>query len=163
MRGFCSPQEVYAGRLVFSSRRVFMCFMCASFSPLMGRFFVEHLLGYFIPQDPSLGFLELFQAVLVVVHGDIPRLMALVLGANKLLAMIKNIGGFHPIVIGKVFLQFISQSIVLQLRGSFQEHPSPHQNILGIFLFRFALLMFFHIFVNFISTHEIPLSSILLK
>ncbi len=34
--------------------------------------------------------------------------------ANKLLAMTKDIGGFHPIVVGKVFLQLISHSIVLQ-------------------------------------------------
>jgi len=41
-RGFCSFQEVYGGRLVFSSGRVFMCFMCTPLSPLMGRIF-DHL------------------------------------------------------------------------------------------------------------------------
>jgi len=38
-RGFYSPHEVYGRQLVFFSKIVFMCFMCALFSPLMGRFF----------------------------------------------------------------------------------------------------------------------------
>ncbi len=41
--------------------------------------------------------------------------MALMLRANILLAMEKNTGGFHPIVVGDMFIQFISHSIVLQL------------------------------------------------
>jgi hypothetical protein len=50
-----------------------------------------------------------------------------VLGVNRLLAMAKDTGGLRPIAISKVFLWFISHSIVLQLRGPFQEHLSPHQ------------------------------------
>jgi hypothetical protein len=50
-----------------------------------------------------------------------------VLGANKLLAMAKDISGLCPITIGEMFFQLISRSIVLQLRRSFQEHLSPHQ------------------------------------
>jgi hypothetical protein len=38
MKSFCSFQEVYGERLVFSSK-VFMCLLCGPFSPLMGRFF----------------------------------------------------------------------------------------------------------------------------
>jgi hypothetical protein len=45
--------------------------------------------------------------------GDIPRSMALVLGDNKLLAMAKNTDGLQFITVGKVFLWFISRSIVL--------------------------------------------------
>jgi hypothetical protein len=41
--------------------------------------------------------------------------------------MTKDIGGLRPIAIGEVFFQLINYSIVLQLRGSFQEHLSPHQ------------------------------------
>ncbi len=52
--------------------------------------------------------------------------MALMLGASKLLAMAKDSGGFHPIVIGKMFFQPINRSIVLQFWGPFQEHLSPH-------------------------------------
>ncbi len=37
-KGFCSPQEVYGIRLVFSSRGVFMCLICALFLPFMERF-----------------------------------------------------------------------------------------------------------------------------
>jgi hypothetical protein len=33
----------------------------------------EHLLGYFIPKDPFSRFSELFQVVVVIVHGDILR------------------------------------------------------------------------------------------
>jgi hypothetical protein len=62
----------------------------------------EHFLGCFIPNDPSLRFLELFQIV-VVVHGDIPRSMTLVLGVNKLLAMTKDMNGLCFITICKVF------------------------------------------------------------
>ncbi len=40
----------------------------------------------------------------MVAHGDIPRLVALVLGASKLLAMAKDIGGLRLIAIGEVFL-----------------------------------------------------------
>jgi hypothetical protein len=49
------------------------------------------------------------------------------LGANRLLAMAKDIGGLFPITIGEVFLQLISHSIVLQLRGLVQEQLSSHQ------------------------------------
>jgi len=42
--------------------------------------------------------------VTIVVHGDIFRSMTLVLEVSILLAMVKDIGGFHPIVVGEVFL-----------------------------------------------------------
>jgi len=76
-------------------------------------------------EDPSLGFLELFQVV-VIIHGDIFRLVALVLGVSKLLAMAKDTGGFCPITVGEVFFRLINYSIVLQLQGPFHEHLSPH-------------------------------------
>jgi hypothetical protein len=69
MRGFCSPQEVYGEQLVFFLEKVFMC---APFSPFMGRFVdhshlsmsnfraYEHFSVCFIPKDLSLGFSELF-------------------------------------------------------------------------------------------------------
>jgi hypothetical protein len=64
----------------------------------------EHLLGCFMPEDPSSGFSELFQVVVAMACGDTPSLMVLVLGANRLLVMAKNIGGLCPIVVGEVFL-----------------------------------------------------------
>jgi hypothetical protein len=73
----------------------------------------EHLSGCFGLENPSSEFSKLFQATTTIAHGDIPRLMALVLGVSKLLAMAKDIGGLHPIIIGEVFLQLISCSIVL--------------------------------------------------
>jgi hypothetical protein len=73
----------------------------------------EHILGCFIPEVPSLGFLKLFQAF-VVAHGDIFKLVALMLGANRLLLMAKNTKGFCLIVVGKVCFQLINHSIVLQ-------------------------------------------------
>jgi hypothetical protein len=42
--------------------------------------------------------------VIIVVHGDNLRSVALVLKVSRLLAMVKNTSGFHPIVVGKVFL-----------------------------------------------------------
>jgi hypothetical protein len=50
----------------------------------------EHFSGCFIPEDPSLGFSKLFQVVVVLVHGDMPWSMALLLGVNKLLVMAKD-------------------------------------------------------------------------
>jgi hypothetical protein len=50
----------------------------------------EHLLGCFIPKDTSSWFLELFRVIAIIVRGDIPRLVALELRANKLLAMEKG-------------------------------------------------------------------------
>ncbi len=78
----------------------------------------EHLLGCFIPKDPSLGFLKLFQVV--IARGDILRSVTLMLGVNILLAMGKNTKSFHPIIVGEMFLQLISCFIVLQLWGPFQ-------------------------------------------
>jgi len=73
----------------------------------------EHLSGCFILEDPSSEFSKLFQATTVITCRDIPRLMALMLGVNKLLAMAKDTGGLHPISVGEVFLQLINCSIVL--------------------------------------------------
>jgi len=77
-------------------------------------------------EDPSSKFLELFQVTIIVAHGNILRSMPIMLGANRLLAIVKDIGGLHLIVIGEMFFRLISHSIVLQLWGSFQEHLSPH-------------------------------------
>ncbi len=61
-------------------------------------------LGCFIPKDPSLRFLDLFQVATHVAHGDIPKLVALMLGISRLLAMAKNTNSLHSIVVGKVFI-----------------------------------------------------------
>jgi hypothetical protein len=66
----------------------------------------EHLERCFIPEDPSTRFLKLFQAIIVVTHGDIPRSMALVLGASRLLAMIKDAGGLRLIIVDDVYLTY---------------------------------------------------------
>jgi hypothetical protein len=79
----------------------------------------EHLFKCFIPKDPSSGFSKLFQVV-VVIHKDISKSVALMLRASRLLAMAKDIGGFCVIAIGEVFLRLISRSIVLQLQGHFR-------------------------------------------
>jgi hypothetical protein len=59
--------------------------------------------------------MELFQVVIIVIHGDIHRSMALVLGANKLLATAKDIRSYRLIIVGKTFFQLINRSIVLEL------------------------------------------------
>jgi hypothetical protein len=78
----------------------------------------------FYTRGPIFGFLKLFQ-VAIVTRGVIFRSVILMLGVNKLLAMPKDISGLHPIVLGEKFFRLISRSIVLQLRGPFQEHLSP--------------------------------------
>jgi len=67
----------------------------------------------FHTKDPSSKFSELFQAATTFVHGGIPRLVALVLGVNRLLIMVKDIGNLHPSAIGEVFFQLISHFIIL--------------------------------------------------
>ncbi len=47
---------------------------------------------------------ELFLVVIVVSCGDIPKLVALALGASRLLVMAKDTCGFRLIAIGWVFL-----------------------------------------------------------
>lgn len=81
----------------------------------LSKMVYEHLLGCFILEDPSSWLLKLFQILITVAHGDIPKLVALILGANKLLAMAKDTRSFCPITISKAFLQLISHSIILQL------------------------------------------------
>jgi hypothetical protein len=61
----------------------------------------EHLSKCFIPKDPSSQFSKLFQ-VIVITHDNILKLMALVLGESRLLAMVKDISGLHLIAIKKV-------------------------------------------------------------
>jgi hypothetical protein len=63
----------------------------------------EHLSRCFIPKDPSSRFSELFQVVVIVARRDIPRSIALMLGANRLLAMAKDTSGLHLIVVCEVF------------------------------------------------------------
>jgi len=65
----------------------------------LSRMVSEHFLRCFIPKDPSLGFLKLFQVVANVAHGDILKSIALMLGVSILLTE-----GFHCIVVGKMFL-----------------------------------------------------------
>ncbi len=61
----------------------------------------------FIPKDPSLTSLELFQ-IAIVARGDIFRIMDLMFEVSVLLVMAKNIGGLRLIVVNEVFLQLIS-------------------------------------------------------
>jgi len=75
----------------------------------------EHLLGCFILEDPSSWLLKLFQVLITIAHGDIPKLVALVLGAIRLFAMAKDTRSFCPIAICKAFFRLISHSIILQL------------------------------------------------
>jgi hypothetical protein len=63
----------------------------------------EHLLGCLVPKDPFLGSSKLFQVVIFVAHGDIFRLVALVLKASILLIMAKDTIGLCLIVIVEVF------------------------------------------------------------
>ncbi len=63
----------------------------------------EHFSGCFIPKDPSSRFSKLFQAIVVVARGDIPKSVALMLGASRLLVMTRDTSGLCPIAKGEVF------------------------------------------------------------
>jgi hypothetical protein len=54
-------------------------------------------------KGPILKVLELFKVVAIVAHGDILKLVALMLTVSKLLAMAKDTGGLYPITIGEPF------------------------------------------------------------
>jgi hypothetical protein len=69
----------------------------------LSKMVYEHFSIWFILEDPSSKKLELFQATAIVTYVDIPRSVALVLGANRLLAMTKDTGGLHLITVGGVF------------------------------------------------------------
>jgi hypothetical protein len=75
-------------------------------------------------KDPSSGFSDLFQVTATITHGDIPMLMALMLGACRLLAMAKDIGGLHVIAIGEVFFQLIVP-LSYNFRGRFMNTYPP--------------------------------------
>ncbi len=79
------------------------------------RMVYEHFSRCFIPKDPSSRFSKLFQVVITIAHGDIFKFMALMLGANRLLAMAKDTASLRLITICEMFLRLISCSIVLQL------------------------------------------------
>ncbi len=85
----------------------------------ISRMVYEHLSRCFIPNHPSSMFLKLFQVVIVITHGDIFKLVTLVLGTSRLLAMAKDTSGFCLIIVRKVFFQLINCSIILQLQGPF--------------------------------------------
>jgi hypothetical protein len=79
----------------------------------LSKIVYEHFLGCFILEDPSSKFLELILVITTIARGGIFRLVALMLGAGKLLVMAKDVKGLRPIAASKVFLQLISCSIVL--------------------------------------------------
>jgi hypothetical protein len=74
-----------------------------SSSGLFGMVY-EHLLICFIPENSSSWFSKLFQVTVVVTRKDIPRSMAIMLGANRLLPMAKDISGFRLIAVGEMFI-----------------------------------------------------------
>jgi hypothetical protein len=53
--------------------------------------------------------------------------MALVLGVNKLVTLVKDTGNLRSIIVSEVFFQLICRSIILYFRRLFLEHLSPHQ------------------------------------
>jgi hypothetical protein len=84
----------------------------------------EHLLKCFIPKDPSLGFSKLFQVV-TIACGDIFKSMALVLGAIRLLVMVKDTRGFHPIVVGKMFFSLLITPLSSNFKGYYKSTYPP--------------------------------------
>jgi hypothetical protein len=63
----------------------------------------EHMSKCFIPEDSSSRFLELSKVAIAIAHGDISRLVALVLRASRLLAITKKLKSLCPTVVGKMF------------------------------------------------------------
>ncbi len=72
------------------------------------------------------GFLELVQSIVAVACGDIPRSVALVPWASRLLAMAKDIRGLCPIGIRKVFFDLVLAPNPTT-SGAILKAPIPHQ------------------------------------
>jgi hypothetical protein len=85
----------------------------------------EHFSKCFIPKDPSSKFSELFQAFVTITCEDIFRSMALVLGASRLLAMAKDIGGLRPIIISEVFFYLSITPLSYNFGGHFRSTYPP--------------------------------------
>ncbi len=73
------------------------------------------------------GFIQLPKLGSHVAVSYIPRLVARVLGENKLLALTKAFGGIHPIVVREVFYQLMNIALCLQFHDVFVFHLSPYQ------------------------------------
>ncbi len=65
------------------------------------RMVFEHLQDCFHPKDLTSGYPQLFQLCSHIVKGHIPRQIACVLSATRLLAMTKPLNGINPIIVGK--------------------------------------------------------------
>jgi hypothetical protein len=107
----------------------------------------EHLSGCFISKDPSLGFSELFQIV-VVVHGDIMKLVTLMLGASRLLAMAKDTSGLRPNVLSKIFFDLLIIPLSFNFEGHFKNTYPPtsleHQPLEVAIVFGIQTLLNLH-------------------
>jgi hypothetical protein len=84
-----------------------------------------NILRLFHTRGPILKVFGIIQVVLIVVHGDIPKLMALMLWANRLLAMAKNIGGLCPIIISEVFFDLLVIPLSFNFKGHFKSTYPP--------------------------------------
>jgi hypothetical protein len=62
----------------------------------------EHFQNYFHFEDFANGFLQLFQFCSHITQGHISCQIAHILGVAYLLAIIKRLGGAHPIVVKEI-------------------------------------------------------------
>jgi hypothetical protein len=65
------------------------------------------------------------QAIAIIAHGDIFRLVTIMLGVKKLLAMAKDTNGFHSIVVSKVFFQLLITPMLYNFEGHFWSTYPP--------------------------------------
>jgi hypothetical protein len=70
-------------------------------------------------------FRVLFQVVFAIFHGDIPRLMALMLRANRLLAMVKNTCGFCSFLWARCFFDLLIVPLSYNFEGHFKSTYFP--------------------------------------
>jgi hypothetical protein len=94
---------------------------------LGGHFGMEykHLSRCFILEDPSSGFSKLFQVIVIIVRKGNPRSMALMMGANRLLVMAKDIRGFRLIVVSEMFFNLLIAPLSYSFESPFKSTDPP--------------------------------------
>ncbi len=108
-----------------SFRLVFLPMFCLSVGGPFGMVF-KHLRNSFNLEDSANGFIELQQLCSHVVINRFPRSMARILGANRILALVKPFSGIRLIIMGEALYQLMNKALYLKFRDTFVFHLSPY-------------------------------------
>ncbi len=69
---------------------------------------------------------NLFLKIWHIAQGHVPPLISHLFSTSQFLALEKQFGCIHPIVIGEVTYRLIAHTLAIQFKDTFMEHFSPH-------------------------------------